>query len=159
MTGKHGTTDSRSSVRLLSGGLFTFIVGGVVPLGLVALVGYGIYLIVVKPTADLLSLVIAMQGLRCIWLAADLAWRLLRKSSILARQILLPRVGSEACQLAFWTAGLLITIGYQQGWAKHSPASYVLLGVETAFMLASWAFLRVLKRRQSDLPEPRPAAS
>jgi hypothetical protein len=154
MTGKHRTPDSRNSVRLLSDGLSTFIVGGVVPLGFLALVGYGIYLIVAKPTADLLSLVIAMQSMLCIWLAGDLAWTLLRKSSILARQILLPRVCSEACQLAFWTAGLLITIDYQQGWAKHSPASYVLLGFETAFMLASWAFRRVLKRRQNDLPEP-----
>jgi hypothetical protein len=158
MTGNHRAPDSRSSVRLLSDGLSTFIVGGVVPLGFLALVGYGIYLIVAKPTADLLSLVIVMQSLLCIWLAGDLAWTLLRKSSIL-RQILLPRVGSEACQLAFWTAGLLFTIGYRQGWAKHNPASYVLLAFETVFMLTSWAFRRVLKRRQSDLPEPGPAAS
>jgi hypothetical protein len=130
-----------------------------VPLGFLALVGYGIYLILAKPTGDLLSLVIALQSLLCIWLAGDLAWTLLRRSSILARQILLPRVGSQACQLAFWTAALLITIGYQQGWAKHNPAGYVLLGVETAFMLASWAFRRVLKRRQGDLPEPGPAVS
>jgi hypothetical protein len=119
---------------------------------MLGLVAYTIYAAVGKPPSFMHPLGIALASAVSVWLCGDLAYTLLHKLPRTPPELRLPLAGSQVFQAAWLTGSIFLFTGLDQDWLD-GPARFVLIGTNSAFVLASMACERILDRRPGEIPE------
>jgi hypothetical protein len=116
----------------------------IVPLGLLALLAFAIYLAVAHP-GDAWPVTIALQGALWIFISGHLAWKVIRGRAGSPEN--LPGVLSEVCALLCITVGLAGAISQSLGWWTHGIDRDLVTSVSGVILLGVAVYWAVGERR------------
>jgi hypothetical protein len=138
VNGAHRSTTQRPTASALKSAawLLTGAALVTVPLALLGLLVFGVYLAIVHP-ADAVPVAIAAQGAAWVSAFGHLTWTLFRDRPPSPAR--LTGAISDGCLLLGFTMGLLSVVGDQLGWA-HGPFRYAMAGVGAVLLIAVAAY-------------------